>query len=70
MTHDSYQMHLQLSSEWKNSWCVTELSRGNKSDAGLEKNYKNMNRKLNNLLNSLTENPKALILSLGESVFC
>ena len=63
-------MQAQLSSEWKSSWRLTELSIGNVSVAELEKNYKSINRKLNNLANSLTETPKAVILSLGEPVLC
>jgi len=63
-------MHLQLSSEWNSSWRVTELSIGNKSDAELEKYYININSKLNNLLNSPIQTPKALIISLGEPVLC
>jgi hypothetical protein len=62
-------MHLQLFSEWNSRWRVTELLIGNKSDAELE-SYKNVNRKLNNLLNSQIQTPKALIISLGEPVFC
>jgi hypothetical protein len=50
-----------MHSEWKSSWRLAELSIGNTPDAELEKNYKNTNRKLNNLLNSLIENPKALV---------